>query len=199
MRRWMCEIAASIWGDVNRWILLPVSLRQALSASAAERYNKQRVCHCGAAMHADLIVCALFKILGWSKQSKGRWQTAAFCTALSICLNLRDTKLGVVLLQNTEKRTTELVETIKRTLAFGRLRRHYLEGLRGRLRICSWTGLWEEGRACLLEALRSLGRFTIRCLKIWFFSDELSQSSIGVELPRRLQILRQLCRDLGLC
>ena len=83
--------------------------------------------------------------LGWSKQSKGRWKMSGFCTALGICLNLRDAKLGVVFLQNTEKRAAELVETIKRTLAEGRLRRHDSERLRGRLQICSWTGLtWRQ-------------------------------------------------------
>ena len=82
---------------------------------------------------SDLCVTTLFSLLGWlTSVDKGSDFNAIACV-LGLELNLSDCKLGLVYLQNTEKRKSELAEKLMTIIESGKL--HPKEGatVRGRL------------------------------------------------------------------
>ena len=82
---------------------------------------------------SDLCVTTLFTLLGWlTSVDKGSDFSAIACV-LGLELNLSDCKLGLVYLQNTEKRKAELAEKLTAIIESGKL--HPKDGatVRGRL------------------------------------------------------------------
>ena len=87
--------------------------------------------------HLGLIVQAFFETLGWETAAEKGGAFESCAEALGVLIDLSDSCLaGRVMVRNTEKRTKELVASIRSLIERGRFKKGELLTLRGRLQFC---------------------------------------------------------------
>ena len=83
--------------------------------------------------HTDLVISALFSILGWRLSSDKLVPYDTMCKVLGVKFDMKLSGEGLVYVLNTEDRVLELCESLDDILRAGRLKRSEGEKLRGRL------------------------------------------------------------------
>eukprot|EP00435_Cladocopium_sp_Y103_P055104 s1350_g18.t1 len=93
----------------------------------------------------------LFKLLGWKYAEHGDKATnfASQLGALGVVINLEDARKGMVTFSNTDKRRTELVETITDLLERGLMTVLEAQRLRGRMQFMDGQIFGRLGRLCM--------------------------------------------------
>ena len=65
------------------------------------------VCGRKFARHCDFVIALFFQILGWEVSKDKKLSYESMCTVLGVRINLKDAKLGLCFLGNTDKRRAE--------------------------------------------------------------------------------------------
>ena len=104
-------------------------------------------------INTEQTVTLLFKLLGWKFAEEGD-KAEAFSRefgALGIRINLEDTDKSLVKFTNTEKRSSELVNTISELLAKGSMTTLEAQKLRGRMQFMDGQLFGRLGKLCMRE------------------------------------------------
>ena len=139
--------------------------------------ENDNLCRLGG-MCVDLI----FRLLGWTTSVDKETPFSDLCVVLGLEINLREIKLGMVLVQNTQKRKNELSQSIASILESGKLSPKEGQSLRGRL-IFAENQIFGRQAVSAVRALsahiskgkQSLGADTISALR--FLADHVIQGS----------------------
>ena len=133
--------------------------------------------------HTGMVVSSFFSMLGWDVSDE---KDAGFLTVarvLGVCIDLSDTKSGLVSVYNTDARKSEIRESIDKLLEAGIYRRGELLMLRGRL-------LFAEnqifGKSC-----------NVAMKIVSSFAEHQPHGKIPIELATSLKILRDRVVDSG--
>lgn len=81
----------------------------------------------------DMCICNFFTLLGWETSDDKDSAFSAVAKFLGLEIDLTDVRLGLFYMQNTEKRRTEIVDTINDILVSGKLQKKEAASLWGRL------------------------------------------------------------------
>ena len=113
----------------------------------------------------EFVITMFFRLLGWETSADKSLDYDAMCVVLGVQLNLRDAKLGLVFLCNTEKRKMEVLSDIDKALTQGFLDPSTSERLRGRLQFASCQVFGRRPKA----ALKLLAKHSLQ--KRWEIND----------------------------
>ena len=113
----------------------------------------------------EFVITMFFRLLGWETSADKSLDYDAMCVVLGVQLNLRDAKLGLVFLCNTEKRKMEVFSDIDKALTQGFLDPSTSERLRGRLQFASCQIFGRRPKA----ALKLLAKHSLQ--KRWEIND----------------------------
>ena len=87
----------------------------------------------GICRHSSMVAECFFKLLGWATSEEKDVGFLSVARVLGVCVDLSDTRRGIVSTYNTEARKLELVNSIDGLLERGRFGKGELATLRGRL------------------------------------------------------------------
>ena len=105
--------------------------------------------------HLEVVISTFFNVIGWRVSEDKLLPYDTCCKVLGIRLDLKDFKLGIAALANTEKRQTELRQSLEEVIARGSLRKAEGEKLRGRMQFASGQLFGRRAKTALrtLEAI----------------------------------------------
>ena len=83
--------------------------------------------------HSSMVAECFFKLLGWATSEEKDAGFLSIASVLGVCVDLSDTRRGIVSTYNTEARKLELISSIDGLLERGRFGKGELATLRGRL------------------------------------------------------------------
>ena len=95
------------------------------------------VCAANEARHLDIVVSAMFKVLGWKVSEDKLVPCSSCCKVLGIELDLSSAAKGWAVMKNTDCRRSELVECLEAILKRGHISRSEVDKVRGRLQFAS--------------------------------------------------------------
>ena len=121
--------------EVNKgWLCGPYGLDDLPEgASLTRRFGIMQSSSTSDGRHTGMVVTSFFSMLGWDESDE---KDAGFLTVarvLGVCIDLSDTKSGLVSVYNTDSRKTEIKDSIDKLLETGAYKRGELLTLRGRL------------------------------------------------------------------
>ena len=99
--------------------------------------------------HSELCVQLLFDVLGWKVSSEKLLPYDTLCKVLGVQLDMTKSVDLILEISNTDARKLELIDTVNKILADGKLGRHECEKLRGRLQFASSQLFGRRFRNCL--------------------------------------------------
>ena len=135
--------------------------------------------------HTGMVVSSFFSMLGWDVSDEKGAGFLTVARVLGVCIDLSDTKSGLVSVYNTDARKSEIRDSIDKLLETGTYKRGELLTLRGRL-------LFAEnqifGKSCNI-AMKTVSSF----------AEHQPHGMIPNELAASLRILRSRVVDSGPC
>ena len=101
----------------------------------------------------DFTVKAVFRMLGWKFAEDGPKAPpfSPAVTALGVSVDVSDLHQGLVLIDNTEKRALELLDTISSVIQSGRMTKKEALRLRGRMQFASGQIFGRVAKRCLSD------------------------------------------------
>ena len=135
--------------------------------------------------HTGMVVTSFFSMLGWDVSDE---KDAGFLTVarvLGVCIDLSDTKSGLVSVYNTDSRKTEIKDSIDKLLETGAYKRGELLTLRGRLRFAENQIF---GKSC-----------NVATKIVSSYAEHHPHGTISNELAASLKVLRNRVVDSGPC
>ena len=103
--------------------------------------------------HLEVVISTFFHLIGWRVSEDKLLPYDTCCKVLGIRLDLKDFKLGIAALANSEKRQTELRQSLEEVIVRGFLQKAEGEKLRGRMQFASGQLFGRRAKT----ALRTLG------------------------------------------
>ena len=144
------------------WRVGVLSLNLAWSAYFDDYLN---VCGQDFVQRNEFVIAMFFQLLGWDTSADKSLDYHSMCVVLGVQLNLKDAKLGLVFICNTEKRKVEVLSDIDDALSRGFLDPSSGERLRGRFQFASCQVFGRRPKA----ALKLLAKHSQQ--KRWEISD----------------------------
>ena len=132
------------------------------------------------ARHTDLVVSALFAILGWRLSVDKLVPYDTVCKVLGVTFDLKQSGCGIAYVRNTEDRVSELCESLDKIIQSGHLKRSEGEKLRGRL---------------IFAAGQLFGRFVRNQVKHLSSHVQSGRAKLSAETSHALQGIKDYLQD----